>query len=49
VKLVGIDLSHRDCEVCMIEDNTAMPTSHESPVDEHPGFARLLASASLAC
>jgi hypothetical protein len=49
VKLVGIDLSLRDCEVCMLEDNTATHTGHESSVDEHPGFARLLASASLAC
>ena len=43
MKLVGIDLSLRDCEVCMLEDNTATHTGHESSVMNIralPGFSR---------
>jgi hypothetical protein len=43
VKLVGIDLSHRDREVCMLEDNTATHIGHESSVMNIralPGFSR---------
>jgi hypothetical protein len=51
VKLIGIDLSThpRDCGVCMLENNAVTYIGHGSSINEHPDFAWLLASGSVAC